>query len=52
MISSLSKVLVGLHALARLADVELGVLGRPGMDVVQRVVAVVDLDRLADLHRR
>ena len=40
----------GLHALARLADVELAVDGRAGMDVVQRVVVVLDLEGLADLQ--
>jgi hypothetical protein len=39
-----------LHALARLADVELLVHGRAGMDVVERLVVVLDLEGLADLQ--
>src|SRR5438093_11658548 len=41
----------GLHALPGLADVELLVDGRVRMDVVERVVAVADLEGLSDLHR-
>ena len=40
----------GLHALARLADVELRVHGRTRVDVVQRLVVVLDLQRLSHLQ--
>ena len=39
-----------LHALPRLADVELGVHRRAWMDVVQRLVAVLDLEALSHLQ--
>ena len=47
--STVVEFLDRLHALEGLADVELGVLLGEGVDVVERAVAVQDLQRLAGL---